>query len=202
MYKKINCRTNSKEFIKDNNESINTNKNVDFIYKNNNKYINIKPNKSYNVSNIKENNNFLKFSNNLNKNINNQQIFQIDLNKDFNNQLIDNYKYIPTNYNIENKNVLYNQNSIWQLDNFNQTCYQIKLAQPITELPELIRICIKQYDFYLQLIFQNAMMTNDKNIKYRCMSLLGEFYNLKEQTIFFLNLPRIDFYSNSLEVIK
>lgn len=57
------------------------------------------------------------------------------------------------------------------------------------ELHDLIKLIVKQFDFYLQLVIQNAMMINPKQ-KHRSINILEKFYNDKELIINTLKLAK------------
>ena len=57
------------------------------------------------------------------------------------------------------------------------------------DLIEKILFLLKQYDFMLQLLIQNLMMIEDKNLKFRCYTLLFSFYMAKQRVIENLKFP-------------
>lgn len=63
---------------------------------------------------------------------------------------------------------------------------------PHIEIAELIRACIKQFDFFLQLSIQNSMLSQNPDIKQRSLKLLSEFFSIKENTVALLELPKFD----------
>lgn len=113
------------------------------------------------------------------------------------------------NHSIKDENI-YNNNNITQP----QTQIPMQYAHRIPfypagisktqylDLPEIVRLSLKQFDFYLQLIIQNSMLSPSQAIKKRCLSLIVEFFKLKEQTIYFLNLPKIDLSMNLLRTFN
>lgn len=70
---------------------------------------------------------------------------------------------------------------------------------PHIEISELIRACIKQFDFFLQLSIQNSMLSQNQETKQRSVNLLSTFYTLKEQTVAFLDLQK---YEVNIEFTK
>ena len=57
------------------------------------------------------------------------------------------------------------------------------------DLIEKLLFLLKQYDFMLQLLIQNLMMTENKNLKFRCYTLLFSFYMAKQRVIENLKFP-------------
>ena len=57
------------------------------------------------------------------------------------------------------------------------------------DLIEKLLFLLKQYDFLLQLLIQNLMMTENKNLKFRCYTLLFSFYMAKQRVIENLRFP-------------
>ena len=107
-----------------------------------------------------------------------------------NNNFINNQNY----FNNANNNFLANSIN----NNFNNFGYdylsQIKdinqnkcLEQ--MDIIEKLLFLLKQYDFMLQLLIQNLMMTDNKNLKFRCYTLLFSFYMAKQRVIENLKFP-------------
>ena len=107
-----------------------------------------------------------------------------------NNNIINNQNYI----NNPNNNFISNQVN----NNFNHLGFdylsQIKdinqnkcLEQ--MDIIEKLLFLLKQYDFMLQLLIQNLMMTDNKNLKFRCYTLLFSFYMAKQRVIENLQFP-------------
>ena len=57
------------------------------------------------------------------------------------------------------------------------------------DIIEKLLFLLKQYDFMLQLLIQNLMMTENKNLKLRCYTLLFSFYMAKQRVIENLRFP-------------
>ena len=57
------------------------------------------------------------------------------------------------------------------------------------DIIEKLLFLLKQYDFMLQLLIQNLMMTDNKNLKFRCYTLLFSFYMAKQRVIENLKFP-------------
>jgi hypothetical protein len=57
------------------------------------------------------------------------------------------------------------------------------------DIIEKLLFLLKQYDFMLQLLIQNLMMTDNKNLKFRCYTLLFSFYMAKQRVIENLQFP-------------
>ena len=115
-----------------------------------------------------------------------------------NNNLNSNINNINNNNPNNNNNIIINtQNN----NNFNNMRYEyftkIKdinqnkgLSQ--MDLIEKLLFLLKQYDFMLQLLIQNLMMTENKNLKFRCYTLLFSFYMAKQRVLENLKFP--EFY--------
>lgn len=56
---------------------------------------------------------------------------------------------------------------------------------------EMIKLLIKQFDLYLQLLIQNVLLTNDENIKYRGYLILFNFY-MTRQRFFNSKVPEFE----------
>ena len=119
-----------------------------------------------------------------------------------------NINYIMSNSPIDNNNFMNNQNYINNSNNnfitnqtnnnFNNLGFdyitQIKdinqnkcLEQ--MDIIEKLLFLLKQYDFMLQLLIQNLMMTDNNNLKFRCYTLLFSFYMAKQRVIENLKFP-------------
>ena len=111
--------------------------------------------------------------------------------------------------NNPNNNFISNQNN----NNFNNFGYdylsQIKdinqnkcLEQ--MDIIEKLLFLLKQYDFMLQLLIQNLMMTDNKNLKFRCYTLLFSFYMAKQRVIENLKFPEfhVNFEFNDIFKIQ
>ena len=108
---------------------------------------------------------------------------------------------MDNNNYMNNQNYINNTNSVFQHqsnNNFNHLRYdylsQIKdinqnkcLEQ--MDIIEKLLFLLKQYDFMLQLLIQNLMMTDNKNVKFRCYTLLFSFYMAKQRVIENLKFP-------------
>ena len=109
------------------------------------------------------------------------------------------------NNNMSNNNYINNQNNNFMMkypnNDFNPLKYdylsQIKdinqnkgLEQ--MDIIEKLLFLLKQYDFMLQLLIQNLMMTDNKNLKFRCYTLLFSFYMAKQRVIDNLKFPQFN----------
>ena len=118
-------------------------------------------------------------------------------NNNFNNiiPMLNNNPIVNQNYiNNANNNIFPNQAN----NNFNQLRYDyLPQVQDITQnkcleqmdIIEKLLFLLKQYDFMLQLLIQNLMMTDNKNLKFRCYTLLFSFYMAKQRVIENLKFP-------------
>ena len=118
-------------------------------------------------------------------------------NNNFNNiiPMLNNNPINSQNYiNNANNNIFPNQAN----NNFNQLRYDyLPQVQDITQnkcleqmdIIEKLLFLLKQYDFMLQLLIQNLMMTDNKNLKFRCYTLLFSFYMAKQRVIENLKFP-------------
>ena len=148
--------------INNNNENIKNNKNIKY-----NEYIN---NNFNNISEQINNNNNFNINNNYNNINNNNQNNNIIINTSNNN----NFNDMRYDYFTRIKDI--NQNKgLSQMD-----------------LIEKLLFLLKQYDFMLQLLIQNLMMTENKNLKFRCYTLLFSFYMAKQRVLDNLKFP--EFY--------
>ena len=109
-------------------------------------------------------NNFLE-NNNINLNNQNNMLYQANNNNNFNNLR---YDYLSQMKEI-------NQNQSKGLEQM--------------DIIEKLLFLLKQYDFMLQLLIQNLMMTDNKNLKFRCYTLLFSFYMAKQRVIENLKFP-------------
>ena len=120
--------------------------------------------------------------------------------KQKNNNFNNNNPLIGNNNNVNKQNYINNNNILlYQANNnFNNLRYdylsQIKdlnqnkgLEQ--MDIIEKLLFLLKQYDFMLQLLIQNLMMTDNKNLKFRCYTLLFSFYMAKQRVIENLKFP-------------
>jgi len=108
-----------------------------------------------------ENNNFM----------NNQNYINNSNNNFITNQVNNNFNHLGFDYLSQIKDI--NQNKcLEQMD-----------------IIEKLLFLLKQYDFMLQLLIQNLMMTDNKNLKFRCYTLLFSFYMAKQRVIENLQFP-------------
>ena len=108
-----------------------------------------------------ENNNFM----------NNQNYINNPNNNFISNQVNNNFNHLGFDYLSQIKDI--NQNKcLEQMD-----------------IIEKLLFLLKQYDFMLQLLIQNLMMTDNKNLKFRCYTLLFSFYMAKQRVIENLQFP-------------
>jgi hypothetical protein len=57
------------------------------------------------------------------------------------------------------------------------------------ETPELIKLLLTQFDFFLQILIQNMLLTNDKILLYRCYNILYSFYHVRQKVLTFSKIP-------------
>ena len=113
---------------------------------------------------------------------NNQNNFLENNNINLNNQ--NNMLYQANNNNNNFNNLRYDYLS--QMKEINQN--QSKGLEQMDIIEKLLFL-LKQYDFMLQLLIQNLMMTDNKNLKFRCYTLLFSFYMAKQRVIENLKFP-------------
>ena len=113
---------------------------------------------------------------------NNQNNFLENNNINLNNQ--NNMLYQANNNNNHFNNLRYDYLS--QMKEINQN--QSKGLEQMDIIEKLLFL-LKQYDFMLQLLIQNLMMTDNKNLKFRCYTLLFSFYMAKQRVIENLKFP-------------
>ena len=107
-----------------------------------------------------------------------------------NNNFMNNQNYInnPNNNFISNQvNNIFNHlgfDYLSQIKDINQN----KCLEQMDIIEKLLFL-LKQYDFMLQLLIQNLMMTDNKNLKFRCYTLLFSFYMAKQRVIENLQFP-------------
>jgi hypothetical protein len=65
---------------------------------------------------------------------------------------------------------------------------------------ELIKLLLKQFEMFLQILIQNVLLTPDNGSKYRCYSMLFSFYMARERIINTVNLPEHEVYFNFCRV--
>ena len=133
------------------------------------------------------NNEYPKNKNNKNVNIISEPINNNDyfhLNNNFNNAYNNNQNHNNLIINASN-----NYNSI-RYDYFSRIkdLNQNKGLNQM-DLIEKLLFLLKQYDFMLQLLIQNLMMSDNKNLKFRCYTLLFSFYMAKQRVIENLKFP-------------
>ena len=121
--------------------------------------------KGHKQKNNNFNNNQNNFLENNNINLNNQNNMLYQANNNFNNLR---YDYLSQMKEI-------NQNQSKGLEQM--------------DIIEKLLFLLKQYDFMLQLLIQNLMMTDNKNLKFRCYTLLFSFYMAKQRVIENLKFP-------------
>ena len=135
-------------------------------------------NNNYNIGPL--NNNNFGIDNNFNPNFHNNQSNNIIINGANN----FNYNYMRNDYFSKIKDI--NQSK-----GLNQM-----------DLIEKLLFLLKQYDFMLQLLIQNLMMTENKNLKFRCYTLLFSFYMAKQRVIENLKFPEFPINFEFNEIFK
>ena len=139
--------------------------------------------------------------------------------KQKNNNINNNQNIFLENNNLNNQNYINNHNNnniLYQThNNFNNLRYdylsqirEINQSKGLEQMDiiEKLLFLLKQYDFMLQLLIQNLMMTDNKNLKFRCYTLLFSFYMAKQRVIENLKFPEFhvsfefnDIFKNSNE---
>lgn len=61
----------------------------------------------------------------------------------------------------------------------NQTINSVYLL----DITEMIKLLLKQYDLFLQILIQNILLTDDQGIKYRCYTMLFSFYMTRQRVL-------------------
>ena len=131
-------------------------------------------------SNNHFNNNFNIISNPLNSN-------NLNLGNNFNNPYNNNPQSNNNNMIINSSNNNYNDMKYDYFSKMKDINQNKGLNQ--MDLIEKLLFLLKQYDFLLQLLIQNLMMTENKNLKFRCYTLLFSFYMAKQRVIENLRFP-------------
>ena len=137
------------------------------------------------------------------------------MNNNFNIEPINNNNFnIGNTFNNNNFNNGQNNNLILNgINNFNynddKTDYFSKIKDinqskglNQMDLIEKLLFLLKQYDFMLQLLIQNLMMTENKNLKFRCYTLLFSFYMAKQRVIENLKFPEFPVNFEFNEIFK
>ena len=137
------------------------------------------------------------------------------MNNNFNIEPINNNNFnIGNTFNNNNFNNGQNNNLILNgVNNFNynddKTDYFSKIKDinqskglNQMDLIEKLLFLLKQYDFMLQLLIQNLMMTENKNLKFRCYTLLFSFYMAKQRVIENLKFPEFPVNFEFNEIFK
>jgi len=142
-----------------------------------------------NYENVNNNNGFLN-----NTNINNNYIKPNNNSFNFNEENI-NYK----NTFFPNPNS--KQSEIIQ-KNMELQDYFFNPNRPIIQMDivEQIKFILKQYDFYLQLVLQNILLTDDMDLKFRSYSILYNLYLQRMRILNYYKLPQFDIYFNFCKV--
>ena len=174
-----NGNINSK--IKSNNKS-NGNNNIKQKEETKNKKSN--NNESNKNKHIKNNNHF-----NTNFNIISNPLSgnNLNLGNNFNNQYNSNPQNNNNNIIVNSSNNNYNDMKYDYFSKMRDINQNKGLNQ--MDLIEKLLFLLKQYDFLLQLLIQNLMMTENKNLKFRCYTLLFSFYMAKQRVIENLRFP-------------
>ena len=189
--------SNIKEKMTDHNDNINisnmkTKLNNNKLYGNNNIFLKEQSkskkgiNKEYNKNkNIKYNDHINKNYNIISEPLNNNLTEGNNLNNLYNNNRNNNNIIVNSSNNNNYNDMRYDYYS--KIKDLNQNK---GLAQ--MDLIEKLLFLLKQYDLMLQLLIQNLMMTENKNLKFRCYTLLFSFYMAKQRVIENLKFP--EFY--------
>ena len=189
--------SNIKEKMTDHNDNINisnmkTKLNNNKLYGNNNIILKEQSkskkgiNKEYNKNrNIKYNDHINKNYNIISEPLNNNLTEGNNLNNLYNNNRNNNNIIVNSSNNNNYNDMRYDYYS--KIKDLNQNK---GLAQ--MDLIEKLLFLLKQYDLMLQLLIQNLMMTENKNLKFRCYTLLFSFYMAKQRVIENLKFP--EFY--------
>ena len=167
--------------IKSNNKS-NGNNNIKQKEETKNKKSN--NNESNKNKHIKNNNHF---NNNFNIISNPLSGNNLNLGNNFNNQYNSNPQNNNNNIIVNSSNNNYNDMKYDYFSKMRDINQNKGLNQ--MDLIEKLLFLLKQYDFLLQLLIQNLMMTENKNLKFRCYTLLFSFYMAKQRVIENLRFP-------------
>jgi hypothetical protein len=68
------------------------------------------------------------------------------------------------------------------------------------DICEQIKFILKQYDFYLQLILQNILLTDDLSLKLRCYNIIYNLYLQKIRINNIFKLPEFEINFNFCKV--
>ena len=195
LFNKQNSNISGISNIPNKNDNNNINNNI-----NNEKLITNKKNKNNklygNNTSTKEKTKNKKHNSEYGKNKNNKYN---DINKSYNiiNEPINNNDNFALNNNYNNA---FNNNNLMinPSNNYNDMRYDyFSKIKDISQnkglnqmdLIEKLLFLLKQYDFMLQLLIQNLMMTENENLKFRCYTLLFSFYMAKQRVIENLKFP-------------
>ena len=144
--------------------------------------------KKHNIENKKNKNG--KYNDNINKSYNNIITEPLNIN---NNYIVNNNFNNGFNNNFNNNNLIINPSNNYNDIRYNYFSKIKDLSQNKglnqMDIIEKLLFLLKQYDFMLQLLIQNLMMTENKNLKLRCYTLLFSFYMAKQRVIENLRFP-------------
>lgn len=71
-----------------------------------------------------------------------------------------------------------NLNNFNNLNNLNNTKDRVQM-----DTQEMIKLLIKQYEFFLQILIQNVLLTSDQGLKFRCYNMIFSFYMIRQRII-------------------
>lgn len=84
----------------------------------------------------------------------------------------------------EEKTIINNMmNNIEQIPEENKAINQMDIG-------EMLVLLLKQYDFVIQLLIQNLMLSENRSLKYRCYNILFQFYMYRQAIIDNFKLPQ------------
>jgi hypothetical protein len=106
------------------------------------------------------------------------------VNFNYNNYLKDSSGYLNPGYPNYNNTKLYPET----LCNISFSNTHGRLITQM-EIPELIKLLIIQFDFFLQILIQNMLLTNDKILLFRCYNILYSFYHVRQKVLTFSKIP-------------
>ena len=111
---------------------------------------------------------------------------------------LQNYLVKPANKNSQRR-----KGELSQVPAFNNNLNKIENsinALNQMDLLETITLLLKQYDFIIQLLIQNFMLTNNQNLKYRCYNMIFSFYMARLRIIDNYKIPEFDIKFNFNQV--
>lgn len=141
-------------------------------------------------------------------NINNNEY--LNLNENLTNNSVNNNNNFSFNNDPRNQSTTYfkeqtpNNNNKTDLNNniYNNNNKQLNIVNNNFSTCEQIKFFLNQYDFYLQLLIQNILLTDNTKLKIRCYNLLFTFVTTIKNIQLYYNLPANKIKFNFLKVKK